>query len=368
MNDPRVVIYGAGGHTGRLVAGKLAARGIPFLAAGRDKARIEQRLTRMPELVGARYECVQVPHTTDDLALLFEGRTLVYNTAGPFMQLAAPVVDACLRVGCHYLDSTAEQDWMLHARRTWADRFAARDLLLGTAYAMMWTSGHLAAEICLETPGIDELDIVYAPRGVPSAGSARSFVRMTCQPQHMLFDRGLRPWPPDTVHQVTVPGIHTVLTAMPWGGGGEPVWYLDDPRVAHCQVLASFGDPQAMAWFRDRAAEFARNHGSRTAAEQESITNNWAATLTTTRPPPDRPEINRTVVSCHGRGDTGAVTAVLRGTCGYDQTGALAAIAAARILHGDLTATGFAPPAAAFGARTLLGDLAADGLVELAPR
>ena len=35
-----VVVYGASGYTGKLIAWKLATAGIPFIAAGRDQARL----------------------------------------------------------------------------------------------------------------------------------------------------------------------------------------------------------------------------------------------------------------------------------------------------------------------------------------
>ena len=39
-----VVLYGASGYTGKLTAWKLAERGIPFIAAGRNKARLQEEM------------------------------------------------------------------------------------------------------------------------------------------------------------------------------------------------------------------------------------------------------------------------------------------------------------------------------------
>ena len=365
MTRPRVVLYGASGNTGKLVAWKLASRGILFVAAGRDKARVDAALQKMPELAGADYEIAEVGHTVEELTELFRGRTVVYNTVGPFMQLAEPVVEACLRAGVHYLDASGEQDWILHVKDTYGSRFAERDLLVVPACSMMWTSGLLAAEACLEVPGIDALDIVYAPRGAPSVASTQSFVRMCCQPQRYLDDRELVLWPPAASYQVTVPGIHQLLTALPWSGGGEPVWFADDPRVVHCQTLVSFTNQQMMNWVADRMKEFEEKYKHLPSAEQEAATNAWANSLTPGEPPRDRLEANRTIVSCQARGNRRSVSAVLWGTNGYDQTGALAAAAVDRILKGKVKAAGFASPAAAFGARNLLRDWSEEGLVEL---
>ena len=42
--DYPVVIYGASGYTGRLVAEHLRDLGVPFIAAGRNRKRIEDAL------------------------------------------------------------------------------------------------------------------------------------------------------------------------------------------------------------------------------------------------------------------------------------------------------------------------------------
>ena len=53
-----VVLYGASGYTGKLTAWKLAERGIPFIAAGRNKERLQEEMSRVPELAGHDYQCV----------------------------------------------------------------------------------------------------------------------------------------------------------------------------------------------------------------------------------------------------------------------------------------------------------------------
>ena len=104
----QVVLYGASGYTGKLTAWKLAERGIPFIAAGRNAARIEQEMAKVPELKGHDYQCVSVAHDRGALTELFSGKKAVINIVGPFMQLGRPVVEACLKAGAHYFDTTGE--------------------------------------------------------------------------------------------------------------------------------------------------------------------------------------------------------------------------------------------------------------------
>lgn len=62
MKDIQVVVYGASGYTGEHIMWKLAERGIAFIAAGRNKQRLEQRISQQAELKETRYEVVQVEH------------------------------------------------------------------------------------------------------------------------------------------------------------------------------------------------------------------------------------------------------------------------------------------------------------------
>ena len=125
-----VIIYGASGYTGKLIAWHLAEAGIPFIAAGRSIERLEEQMALVPELKGAAFECRAVAHEVTALTSLFTGAKVVYNVAGPFSELGRPVVEAALAAGCHYLDTTGEADWMRTVRDDFGAKFAAKKLLL----------------------------------------------------------------------------------------------------------------------------------------------------------------------------------------------------------------------------------------------
>jgi hypothetical protein len=364
MTEPKVVLYGASGYTGKMVAGQLAARGIPFIAAGRNAERLKSELENNPELAGADYQVVGVPTDVGALTELLRGKAAVYNTVGPMMQLAAPIVEAALAAGCHYFDSSGEQDWTAHCKANWGERFASAKLTLIPCMSMMWASGDLASALVLETSGIDTLDILYVPLGsTPSVASTLSFLRMCCQPQLKLVNKQLVEWPPATTFQATAPGTHEVLTCLPWSGGAEPIWYQDHPTVRNCKVLVSFGSPEHMERTAGLTREFREKWADKSAEEQEKATNEMGHIMTQNEPPRDDPHISRTIVSCHGRGETARASAVLWGVRGYDQTGHLGAIILQQVLAGKLKAHGFQSPSHAFNARDLLDEWRKAGLV-----
>src|SRR3954469_22011380 len=105
MPKKPVILYGASGYTGRLIAEYLREFNVPFIAAGRDAARIQATLDRVPGLERSLYDVVQVPHTVGALSELFRGAKVVSSTVGPFATFGPEVVEACLNAGCHYIDT-----------------------------------------------------------------------------------------------------------------------------------------------------------------------------------------------------------------------------------------------------------------------
>ena len=102
--SPRIAVYGAYGHTGRFVLAELRRRGFVPVACGRNAARLQELAT----VAGVE---VRVASTDDPAALdaAFAGTAAVLHCAGPFLDTAAPVLDAALRTRIHYLDVAAEQ-------------------------------------------------------------------------------------------------------------------------------------------------------------------------------------------------------------------------------------------------------------------
>lgn len=361
MSKPEVVVHGASGYTGKLIAWHLAELGIPFIAAGRDQKRLEEQMALVPELEGADYECVAVELEVQALTELFTGRKVVYNVVGPFMQLSEPVVQAALNAGVHYLDTTGEQDWMLMLQEKYHQEFQDKGLLLCPANAYMWTAGEIAAELALETPGIDSLDITYVADSATSVASTKSFLRICTSEQNYLKNGAFDVWPPTTPYDVSLPGEHQIFKALPWGGGGEPVWYRGHERVRNCSVLVAFKNRAVMDWVVGRLEDWYENLRDLPREEQEKITNGWGEALVSEEPLRETREENRSTLSCLGRGNTAGVSVILRGSAPYIQASIWSAEAVRRILLGQLRATGFASPCTAFGHRELLAAAAERG-------
>jgi uncharacterized protein YbjT (DUF2867 family) len=107
-----IAVYGATGHTGQFVVRDAQRRGLPVLAVGRSATGLDEAFS---PAVARRVATLDDPASLEQA---FAGCALVINCAGPFLDTAAPVAQAALRAGCHYMDVTAEQ---ASAQATFAD-------------------------------------------------------------------------------------------------------------------------------------------------------------------------------------------------------------------------------------------------------
>jgi short subunit dehydrogenase-like uncharacterized protein len=365
MTDKPVVVYGASGYTGRLVCEYLREFNVPFVAAGRDKARIAEALAKVPGIDTVEHEIVEVAHDVQPLADLFAGARVVCNTVGPFAEFGREVVEACLAAGTHYLDTTGEQDWLIDCDENHGSRMAEKGLLLSPGLAQMYTTGEIAASICLETPGLDTLDILVFWKGFPTIASTRTIlVNAALSKAHYLEQNAYAEWPADAgLYDVVVPGQHETGLALPWGGTSHPVWFRHDPRVANVKVLGGvfnrplmLGVPQIVSAVVEQVKDLPRAEQYRVLAEQ-------AAGVMNQMPPRENTRINTSLDSVHASGPLGRAHCVIHGNSNYKQTGLLQAYAAYSLLQQPPRRAGFASGCQAFGHRELLGVLRSFGLV-----
>ena len=358
MSKAQVLIYGASGYTGKLIAEALHKRFIPFIFAGRNIERLQSAIEVVEQRVGdsVNAELVVANNTVEELTPLFERVSVVINVAGPFMQIGWPVVEACLASNTHYLDTTGEQDWVLAIKEKFGLAFADKDLVLCPANSFMWAAGALAAEVVLEDESIDMLDILYKPdNGLPSVASTKSFLRMQCNPetQYYLEQNELKSWPNNVAYDVAVPFVNVTEKALPWGGACEPIWYQDDARVRNCKVLTAVGS-HMIGGVLQAVEQFNQLSPGMSEEERENLTNQIGDQICQTEPPKDDVDVQRSIIVCNGRGRNSAKQFVLHLAAPYTWTGDICAEGAMRILNKQVKKTGFQSAATAFGHRELL--------------
>src|SRR6266487_5702927 len=308
-----VVVYGASGYTGRLVCEYLREFCVPFIAAGRDKARIQEALDLIPGINTVDHEVVEVDHEIGPLSDLFARAKVVCNTVGPFAMLGRQVVEACVRAGTHYVDTTGEQDWLIECDETYGAEMAAKGLLLSPGIGQMYTTGEIAANLCLETPGLDTLDILVFWKGAPTIASTQTIlVNAAMSKAYYLEQNHYVEWPNDGgLYDVTVPGQHQTAFALPWGGTSHPVWFKHDPRVANVKALGGLFDRQLMQGVPQIVAAVLQQIEGLSDEEKYRVLSEQASGVTSEIPPRENQRVNISLDSVHASGPLGHVHCVL---------------------------------------------------------
>jgi hypothetical protein len=361
-----VVVYGASGYTGRLICEYLREYNLPFVAAGRDSSRLKSSMeSNVAGIETADYEVVEVNHDVESLTELFSGASVVLNTVGPFSKWGPEVVQACLAAGTHYTDTTGEQDWLITCDEQYGADFAAAGLLLSPGIAQMYTTGEIAAQIALEKPGLDTLDIAVFWGGSPTIASTQTILfNAALAGANYLEQNAYVPFDPEAGHyQLAIPGQHELALALPWGGTSHPVWFRNDPRVANVKALGGVFNKALMLGVPQIVAGAIEATKDLDAEEKYAALAATAAQVMSTMPPRENPRLNKSLDSVHASGPLGRAHCVIHGNQNYKQTGLLQAYAAYSLLQQPPKRVGFASGCQAFGHHELLGVLRSFGLV-----
>jgi short subunit dehydrogenase-like uncharacterized protein len=119
-----ILIYGATGYTGKLVAIQARDTHLSFEIAGRNSTQ----LAALADQLGVPHRVFALDDPATIIASL-AGVTAVLNCAGPFASTARPLMEACIACGVHYLDITAEYKVYALAE-SWSARAAAAGVML----------------------------------------------------------------------------------------------------------------------------------------------------------------------------------------------------------------------------------------------
>jgi hypothetical protein len=358
--DYPVIVYGASGYTGRMVMEHLRDLGVPFIAAGRSRAKVEAACRIVPGIEDARYEIHEVENDVEALVKLFRGRKVVCNTVGPFNRFGLPVVEAALREGLHYMDTTGEQHWVIKLMNEFGNEFAKKSLALIPSTASMYGLSEMNARHCLETPGIDTLDMTAVAQAVPTVASAQTILDAVRYSSYHLQDNELVKYPGIEVTQINTPS-NRVLRASQWGGTSNPVWFSRDGRVRNCKMSVAMRNQALVQTELDLERAYKVQLQWIPDEQLYPLLDQMATAVTPETPPRELRAVHRAIDVCFATGNKVAVKSTLLTTGGYLTTGLLQAYGARRLVAGAPRVTGFASPSEVFGHRELFAVLESYG-------
>jgi short subunit dehydrogenase-like uncharacterized protein len=187
-----VLIYGATGYTGKLVARRAKAIGMTPILAGRSEAKVR-------ELAGELGFAWRAADINDAAALdrALEGVEVVLHIAGPFSATSRQMADACIRAKAHYLDITGEIA-VIEALASRSNEAAAAGVMLmpGVGFDVV-PSDCLAAHVAAKMPNATQLTLAIGGMEKASRGTLKSSLESIGAPVRVRRDGRIEAtWPP----------------------------------------------------------------------------------------------------------------------------------------------------------------------------
>ncbi|WP_129648064.1 saccharopine dehydrogenase NADP-binding domain-containing protein [Peristeroidobacter agariperforans] len=170
MKQPSIGVYGATGHTGRLVAKEFAHRGYRLRLGGRRPDELES-VARALEAESQVFACSDANAT----ARFAEGLSVVVNCAGPFGATALPIAQAALAAGAHYVDTTGEPPVVSDLQQRLSDTAARQRCAVVPAVGFFGALPALLAHATADTwDSVEQITIAYALSGWRMTAGSRA--------------------------------------------------------------------------------------------------------------------------------------------------------------------------------------------------
>lgn len=166
-----ILIYGATGYTGKLIAKAASDRGARPILAGRSLGKVKA-VAEPLGLSGRSFDLRDAARVDAGLRDI----SVVLCAAGPFSATSRPMVDACLRNRVHYLDITGEIDVFEAVAARDAEAKASGVMLLPGVGFDVVPSDCLAAHLKRRLPDASDLKLYLSLGASMSRGTAKTMV------------------------------------------------------------------------------------------------------------------------------------------------------------------------------------------------
>lgn len=213
MNTKKWLIYGATGYTGKLIAEFAKEKGLEPVLAGRNKGKLQE----LADKYGFSYKAFSLD-SVGEIETHIREFDLVLHCAGPFIETADPMSEACIRTGTHYLDITGEIPVyeLLHAK---SERASSQKVVLipGVGFDIVPTDC-VASMIKTQLPSATELDLGFWGLGGVSAGTAKSALAQAPYGSKIRRDGKITQIPQFSLQkEFQMDGKKKTLYSIPWG-------------------------------------------------------------------------------------------------------------------------------------------------------
>lgn len=236
-----LLIYGANGYTGRLIAHEAARRGLKPTLAGRDVTKVDE--------LARELDCpARVFALNDDVAVrvALQGVKVVLNCAGPFSKTAPAMIAACLHAQATYLDITGEIDVIEHAAQQDAAAREAEVAVIPAVGFDVVPTDCLAAMLADEMPDATHLALAFHGSGAISPGTLKTAAEGSVYGGRARIDGRIErvPFAWKTRSIPFADGVREAQT-IPWGDVASAFYTTGIPNIETYLAMPS-GDAARM--------------------------------------------------------------------------------------------------------------------------
>jgi short subunit dehydrogenase-like uncharacterized protein len=245
----KMLLYGANGYTGALIARAAVQQGLRPILAGRNTTEI----SRLANELGLEYQIFNLENRAT-LDMVLASATVVLHCAGPFAHTSKLMAEGCLRTHTHYLDITGEVTVFESLAARDAEAKAAGVMLLPGVGFDVAPSDCLAAHLKARLPDANYLALGFRALGQVSRGTATTAVENLHRGSLVRRDGVLMPIPTGAkMREIDFGRGPVAAAAIPWGDVSTAFYSTGIPNI---EVYTVF--PPVMRWVTDASRPFSR--------------------------------------------------------------------------------------------------------------
>ena len=357
-SQPRVLLFGASGYTGRLTALALARRGLRPVLVGRSREKLESVVGEILSMGGVAggLEVADVSDPASVSSVVQPGDVLI-STVGPFVSMGEPAIEAAIaRKAGAYIDSTGEPAFIRRVFDEWSGPAAEASVPLLTAFGYDYVPGNLAAALATRdataggvAPVRIDVGYFFTGKAAMSGGTAASSAAAITLPQFEF----------NAAHIVTVRGGHKWRTFEIDGNELDGITVGSTEHFTVPRLSPSITEVNSyLGWAGKRSRTVSRMSAATSVAAKVpgadkaiGALGGRAAPAPGEGPDAEARAQSRTLAVAEAFDGVGRLlsTVVIDGPNGYDLTAELLAWAAHQGVTGNIVGAGALGPAEAFG-------------------
>jgi short subunit dehydrogenase-like uncharacterized protein len=233
------ILYGAYGETGQFISTHAVALGLQPILAGRDPERLAVQAGRLG--LEHRVAALEDP---DELDEMLRDVDVVLNCAGPFIDTAMPMVDACLRTHTHYLDLSGEFQALEQVLDRDEDALEQGVLLLPGAGFDVIATDCVALRLHEALPSADRLELGIGSGLNPTRGIVASMLEILAAGPIVRRDGALVRLAEARARTIVLNRRPTTCVSIAWGDLVTAYHSTGIPNISvYVQTLENRGAP-----------------------------------------------------------------------------------------------------------------------------